>query len=412
MKQLNYMTFSYRSCHTDSSCVRVGLSLRSVNVTFITFRIYFFDRKYRYSILISITMTVEEESHYSDTTEPSNATSLPSDTSCIINPCQLGRTGAAAVDTNNDCNCQVDQHSPKFPESPPIFTMQSKPIQPSCQIPPTYQSHVPPCQPGKQCEPGVTCVCHTYNQNTCGTPMKYSKRSGERLEPAWKGINWKCPGQEYPRILDDNAYRIKLKRNHRSYYPEACVYREVSEGIPNLKSINTEKLGDRKCQSGCEPEISERIDIYYFDHGNSAYYRTTDSPPILATEKCAERTDFIATRFWAEIFGTVHIGIAFVTAFILQLLRFVLFSIIRPLTVGILQLLADYFIKPFLSILFNALIQPILILLYNVATSFRDLCEPLAEAFGFFLREVANVFKSLRIVEVNNTRSTVNGGNT
>lgn len=131
-----------------------------------------------------------------------------------------------------------------------------------------------------------------------------------------------------------------------------------------------------------------------------SYYRTTDSPPILATEKCAEKTDQAAIRFWAEIFGTVHIGTAFVTAFILQFLRFILFSIVRPLTVGILQLLADYFVKPLLSIVFNALIQPVLILLYNVATSMKDLCEPLAQAVGFFLREIANVCAAIRIVEI------------
>ena len=105
------------------------------------------------------------------------------------------------------------------------------------------------------------------------------------------------------------------------------------------------------------------------------YYRTTDSPPILATEKCAEKTDQAATRFWV-------------------------YSVIRPLTVGILQLLADYFIKPLLSIIFNALIQPVLILLYNIATSLRDLCEPIAEAMGLFLRELANVCAAIRIVEV------------
>lgn len=126
----------------------------------------------------------------------------------------------------------------------------------------------------------------------------------------------------------------------------------------------------------------------------------TDSPPILVTERCAEKTDQAATRFWAEIFGTIHIGTAFVTAFILQFLRFILYSIIRPLTVGILQMLADYFIKPCLAIVFNAFIQPVLILLYNIATSFKDLCEPIAEAIGLFLREVANVCAAIRIVEV------------
>lgn len=130
------------------------------------------------------------------------------------------------------------------------------------------------------------------------------------------------------------------------------------------------------------------------------YYRTTDCHPVLATDKCAEKTDQAAIRFWAEIFGTFHIGIAFVIAFILQLLRFVLYSVVRPLTVGVVQMIADYFVKPLLSILFNALVQPLLILLYNVATSLRDLCEPIAEAMGLFLREIANVFAAIRIVEV------------
>lgn len=117
-------------------------------------------------------------------------------------------------------------------------------------------------------------------------------------------------------------------------------------------------------------------------------------------DRCAEKTDQAATRFWAEIFSTIHIGTAFVTTFILQLLRFLLYSIIRPLTVGILQLTADYLVKPVLSILFNAIIQPVLILFYNIFTSVRDLCEPIAEALGMFLREIANVCAAIRIIEV------------
>ncbi|XP_053995354.1 uncharacterized protein LOC128885365 [Hylaeus anthracinus] len=179
---------------------------------------------------------------------------------------------------------------------------------------------------------------------------------------------------------------------------------EISEGIPNKRKSDDPKMTKppRIENKHIDKEMGtmEKIEIYYFDHGNSAYYRTTDSPPILATEKCAEKTDQAATRFWAEIFGTIHIGTAFVTAFILQLIRFVLYSIIRPLTVGVLQMLADYFIKPCLSIVFNALIQPVLILLYNIATSLRDLCEPIAEAMGLFLREFANVCAAIRIVEV------------
>jgi len=121
---------------------------------------------------------------------------------------------------------------------------------------------------------------------------------------------------------------------------------------------------------------------------------------VLTTDKCAEKTDHAATRFWAEIFGSIHIGTAFVTAFILQFLRFFLYSLTRPLTIGLLQLLADYLVKPVLSILFNAIIQPVLILCYNIFTSLRDLCEPIAEAIGLFLREIAHLCAAIRLVEV------------
>lgn len=62
--------------------------------------------------------------------------------------------------------------------------------------------------------------------------------------------------------------------------------------------------------------------------------------------------------------------------------------------------MSDYFFKPFLATLFNAVIQPPLIFFYNIATSLRDLCDPIAEGLGYFLRETAVVFKSIRLFEM------------
>ncbi|XP_026470886.1 uncharacterized protein LOC113375152 [Ctenocephalides felis] len=149
----------------------------------------------------------------------------------------------------------------------------------------------------------------------------------------------------------------------------------------------------------------DRVDVYYFDHGNARYLRTTDLAVATATEVVAEQTERYATRFWAELFGTLHIGFAFLTAFILQLIRFLLFSALRPLTVGVIQLVSDYCFKPLLTAIFNGVLQPPLIFLYNLANSFRDLCEPLADAFGHFLRPVANLIRAFRIIEINNIRN-------
>lgn len=87
--------------------------------------------------------------------------------------------------------------------------------------------------------------------------------------------------------------------------------------------------------------------------------------------------------------------------------RFVLHAIVRPLTVGLLQLTSDYFFKPLLAVLFNGVIQPPLIFLYNVATSLRDLCDPIAEGLGYFFREIAVLCRSIRLFEVKREREVV-----
>lgn len=72
----------------------------------------------------------------------------------------------------------------------------------------------------------------------------------------------------------------------------------------------------------------------------------------------------------------------------------------RPLTVGVLQIFSDYCIKPLLATIFNALVQPPLIFVYNVATTMRDICDPIAEGMGYFLREIAAIFAAIRLVDV------------
>ncbi|XP_022202246.2 uncharacterized protein LOC111058963 isoform X2 [Nilaparvata lugens] len=170
----------------------------------------------------------------------------------------------------------------------------------------------------------------------------------------------------------------------------------------NKGDISIDKNGYRICNP-----LPERIEVYYFDHGSSSYFRTTDHPPPLATDLIIEKTDQMSTKFWAGIFGFLHIFSAVLTSFFLQMFRFILISSVRPLLIGTIQVCSDYFLKPFLATVFNAIIQPFFILMFNVATSFRDLCEPLARGIGFFLEQVANILRAIRLVEVKN--STRNG---
>ncbi|CAD7081356.1 unnamed protein product [Hermetia illucens] len=145
----------------------------------------------------------------------------------------------------------------------------------------------------------------------------------------------------------------------------------------------------------------EKIDIYYFDHGNAAYFRTTDCPPTILSELLAQQTTYYATRFWAEIFGSLHIGVTFFITFFLQAYRFILYSVVRASIIGFFQMTSDYLLKPVLTVLFNGAIQPVLILVYNVLSSFKDMLEPIADTIMMFLNPVATLLKSIRLVAFN-----------
>ncbi|XP_011694786.1 PREDICTED: uncharacterized protein LOC105454113 [Wasmannia auropunctata] len=381
-------------------------------------------------------MVTGEDCSCADTTEPSNLTSLHSDDATSAVNSDVNVVCTKTVDKRNDAVEEAKETNCKYSDASLVATYcvtaaadvpAAAPGRPNRQSQRKKSRSQPPAT---QLKSSFPCLCHSHKINGYVLPVKL-KEDKPQSRPFWSRFGWKRPRNG----KRDKMYEIKLKQVQCPHYAklrdlsgapkqqhldalqlpyefQPFVSREeLSEGIPSKNAkYEASKLKPPKYPTKTKlkrEEVAEKIEIYYFDHGNSAYYRTTDCHPVLITDKCAEKTDQAATRFWAEIFGTIHIGIAFVTAFILQLLRFVLYSVIRPLTVGILQLIADYFVKPLLSILFNALVQPILILFYNIATSLRDLCEPIAEAMGLFLREIANLCAAIRIVEVKHVHTPI-----
>lgn len=91
--------------------------------------------------------------------------------------------------------------------------------------------------------------------------------------------------------------------------------------LPCLRlSRNQQNKGDEENIEHLSDE-EDNAEFYYFDHGSTSFYRTTDCPPQLIADKIAQRTTDIATKFWAEFFGSLNIGVAFIITFILQFYR-------------------------------------------------------------------------------------------
>ncbi|TDG43410.1 hypothetical protein AWZ03_010180 [Drosophila navojoa] len=143
------------------------------------------------------------------------------------------------------------------------------------------------------------------------------------------------------------------------------------------------------------------IGIYPFEHGCADYLSTTDTHPKINSIVLADRATTYATHFWAEFFGLLHIAVAFVVSFLLQSYRFLLYSLVNTLIVGLLHTTSDYLVKPFLTVIFNGFLQPPMIFLYNVMCSLRDILDPLAETLAHFTKPLATLGSSLRLIHVN-----------
>ncbi|XP_075161392.1 uncharacterized protein LOC142234190 [Haematobia irritans] len=232
-----------------------------------------------------------------------------------------------------------------------------------------------------------------------------------------------------------SASSSNKKRSKRKLFERKAKSKSVKDGSPNLFQRLRHSFGEMangtKSQFQQTPtvdqifsEINEtdflgsylpkttlagetRIGIYPFDHGCAEYLKTHDCPPHIHSLALAERTTHYATKFWAEFFGSLHIGVTFMVTFLLQSYRFILYSLINTLLVGVLNMTSDYLLKPLLMVIFNGFLQPPLIFCFNILTTTRDILEPIADTINIFFKPLATVGRSVRLVHVTHNKKNI-----
>lgn len=81
---------------------------------------------------------------------------------------------------------------------------------------------------------------------------------------------------------------------------------------------------------------------------------------------------------------------------------FLLYSILRALIVGFLQITSDYLLKPVLAVIFNGLLQPQFIFTQNIFQSICNTLEPLTKLMAITMKPLTDCVRAFRIVEVKN----------
>lgn len=64
-------------------------------------------------------------------------------------------------------------------------------------------------------------------------------------------------------------------------------------------------------------------------------------------------------------------------------------------------MIGDNFLKPYLALLFNSVIQPSFIFTRNVLTGVRNLLQPLMDISNTFIAQLGSLLRAFRLFELN-----------
>ncbi|KAG5678641.1 hypothetical protein PVAND_008297 [Polypedilum vanderplanki] len=244
--------------------------------------------------------------------------------------------------------------------------------------------------------------------------MKSEQRKGQRGSHPSK-IEFQMVNSHLKNKLQ-RTYHPHYVHDQMPYYTPSChmqnefkmqQHQQEKSGcgslFSKLFSQNNKNSNDelQEKEEDAEQKKINKEKFYFFDRGDSEFLRTTDNAPHLVTADAADQVSLAATKFWAEFFGSINVGVTFFIVFFLQLYRFILYSILQSIIVGFFQMTSDYLLKPILTALFNGLFQPFLLLFQNIFHSLWCTLEPLSQMLLGFCIPLIECLRAIRLVDIN-----------
>lgn len=140
---------------------------------------------------------------------------------------------------------------------------------------------------------------------------------------------------------------------------------------------------------------------YHFDHGHNHHLDVRPEWREAYMKRIADRSEKWLHYFWQEFFSTIRIVTDFAFIFVLELLRFTFHYVLLRLLGGIVVVIGDHFLKPYLALVFNSVIQPSFIFTRNVLIGVRNLLQPLVDISSTFIGQLGSLLRAFRLFELN-----------
>ncbi|XP_078667290.1 uncharacterized protein LOC144909100 isoform X2 [Branchiostoma floridae x Branchiostoma belcheri] len=141
--------------------------------------------------------------------------------------------------------------------------------------------------------------------------------------------------------------------------------------------------------------------LYPFHQGTVKYLYAQDGSGQAVMPTIADKSEVLVRRGVQEMFGVLRLLVDVFVILAVELARFVFRQILQNLVVGLVVVTGDHFFKPLVAAVFNSFLQPVLMLLWNVATATRTVFGPLVDILRGVALQIAVVLRAFRLVEVN-----------
>lgn len=184
----------------------------------------------------------------------------------------------------------------------------------------------------------------------------------------------------------------------------ASAFDPKADEVPQQHTEGDLKMFESYASPIYPPYVTKEAEggwTYYFGHGsNLQQYEVEDEAEQAFMPRIAEKFERILTRVYQEVFGVIRIITSIAILLVLEALKFVLKHVVKPLMVGMIETLGEFFCKPCLSIFFNGFVQPFGIFLWNAAVSIRHMFGPIGDILRRILTECAMCCRYVRCVEI------------
>lgn len=258
-----------------------------------------------------------------------------------------------------------------------------------------------------QRDPPFTDFQATVSKQDTTRHIQSEKPKGGKVKSSYLAVKRETHNENHSWDSDSNQEEEPVSHSRQQLTPR----QKSNSKMANHEEKNTEQeavteTNDKtiSLQTCCVPFNSEKQITgcsYHFDHGHNHYLDVRPEWREAYMKKVADRSEKWLHYFWQEIFSTVRIITDFAFIFVLELLRFIFHYVLLRLLGGIIIVIGDHFLKPYLALLFNSVIQPSFIFTRNVLIGVRNLLQPLMDISNTFIAQLGSLLRSFRLFELN-----------